>query len=400
MLFLDFNSGAPLCYQAKEVLFSFLNSQSSFYSKTDSQFPSNPSSIHSFGRKAKRHFAQARENIAASLGNKVDPEQLIFTSCGSEANQLAIRSYLEPAFAKHKHPQWITTEVEHDSVMQMVKWFEDKGGKVIYLPIDQDGAPIIDALDDLYCEQTALVSCVWVNNETGVITDVNKLSQKVKSLGGVLHLDGAQAWGKIPFCLNEIDASLVTFTGHKIGALSGTGVLWVNKGVKVNPVILGKQEKTRRGGTENLLGVISMGAAAKKLAPAKWHEQVKILRDRLQDEVIAQIPGVQINGLSGQNDLRVGNTLNLLFEGIEGEGLVLALDLEGYAVSAGSACSSGVLEPSHVLMALGRNKQQAMSAIRVSLSPEIKWEQLELFVESLKKVVQRMRQSKVSFKEL
>ncbi len=379
-IYLDANAGAPLRDSVREALSSLL--------REPSVLIPNASSIHAQGRAAKRALAEARESIARSLGAKTDPEQIIFTSSGTEANQLAIRSVFEAKFLKGEKPHWVTTPVEHDSTRQMVSWLESRGGSVSYLPVTSNGNLQVEALPELLKPETALVSAVWVNNETGVIANVLELSHYSKRGGVPLHLDAAQAWGKVPIHLETLGAQFVTLSAHKIGGLAGTGVLWLQKGTQTQPMILGKQEKGRRGGTENLLGCIAAGAAASQLNPLEWSNRVAPLRNCLQDVICRRIPGTQVNGEGAE---RVANTLNLNFEGVEGDGLVMALDLEGYAVSSGSACASGVLEPSHVLLAMGRSKSQAMAAVRVSLVDVMSWEVLEGFVGALERSVLRVR---------
>lgn len=258
-----------------------------------------------------------------------------------------------------------------------------------YLPVNEDGVPQVEALEEVLKPETALVSCIWVNNETGVISDVSRLVEIAQSYSIPVHLDAAQAWGKIPLDLDAHGAQYVSFSAHKIGGLGGTGVLWTQKGNPVTPHLLGKQEKGRRGGTENLMGAITAGAAASQLDPLAWVQSIEPLRDRLQDVICSRIPGTQVNG--GQAK-RVANTLNLNFKGLKSDGLVMALDLEGYCVSSGSACSSGALEPSHVLLAMGRSKSEAQAAIRVSLSEALSWEVFENFILTLERAVTRLRQ--------
>ncbi len=382
-IYLDSNAGTPIKSAVREALAPYLLNEG--LSQEDHLY--NPSSIHSFGRRAKRAVAIARERIAQSLGADTDSEQIIFTSSGSEANQLAIASLLKPRLIRGEKPHWITSPVEHDSIKQMVTWLEKQGGRVSFIPVDAEGVPQVSALESLIQDDTALISLIWVNNETGAITDVSEFSKIARRRQIPLHIDAAQAWGKLPIHVNTLGAQYVTFSAHKIGALAGTGFLWTYPNTRVEPAILGKQEKSRRGGTENLFGIIAAGAAAETLDPIAWAARVAPLRDRLQSVIAQRIPGTLING--GQAK-RVANTLNISFEGVEGDGLVMALDLAGYAVSAGSACSSGVLEPSHVLMAMGRTKTQAMAAIRISFADAVAWSDLEGFVEALEKTVIRM----------
>lgn len=386
--YLDVNAGAPLHPKAREALLHFLGADSPVATPTTALIP-NPSSIHSWGRKAKRALAEAREQVAASLGSGTDPEQVLFTSSGSEANQLVIQSVLLKALKKGP-AHWITSSVEHDSVLQMVKWFQSLGGAVTLLPVDASGSLSAGALSGAVREDTALVTLVWVNNETGVILDLPQILAELKTQSVPLHLDCAQAWGKLEFNVNTLGINYATFSGHKIGGLAGTGVLWQKPGFPVDSLIYGKQEKGRRGGTENLLGLIALGVAANQLSPKVWIERVTPLRDFALRRIQEEIPGTRVNG---EGATRVANTLNLSFDGVDGDGLVMALDLAGFSVSSGSACSSGAMEPSHVLKAMGKSDQAAMAAIRVSFSPELDTETLERFVLALKKVVFRVRAS-------
>lgn len=388
---LDANAGAPLRAEALEALLPLLQSNA-LVSAGGNAFLPNPSSIHSFGRIAKRLLAESREQASLSLGSGVTPEQITYTSCGSEANQLAIRSALEPRLSRGERVHWITTPVEHDSVLQMVTWLEQRGGEVSYLPVDESGAPCVDLLEQACKPSTALISMIWVNNETGVISDIEKAASVARARSIALHLDAAQAWGKLEVAALRTGASFLTFSAHKIGGLAGTGMLWASPRTQVVSTILGKQERGRRGGTENLLGAVALGAAAKALDPQGWSSKVRPLRDRLEATIYARIPGTIINGAAAP---RVANTLNLSFEGVVGDSLLMSLDLAGFAVSSGSACSSGTLEPSHVLMALGRSKELAKSSIRVSLAGPLEWAELERFVEVLVKTVERLRQQPV-----
>ncbi len=401
-IYLDANAGAPLrpevVAKLREVLFQeFLQEKSG--SSAAAASPSstslgslllpNASSIHSHGRRAKRWLAEARERIAQSLGPAVDPEQLIFTSSGTEANQLAVRSELEVALKRGGPVHWITTSVEHDCVIQLKAWAEARGIEVSLLPLDEAGAPQVGRLREwVRPGETALVSLLWVNNETGVMTDVALAASICRELQVPLHLDGAQAWGKLEIDLAALGARWVAFSSHKIGAPAGVGVLYAGRGAKTEAVLLGKQEKGRRAGTENLLGIIATGAAAETLQPTAWQERVGPLRDRLEEWVRSRLPGVRVNGAGAA---RVANTLNLSFEGLGGEGLVMALDLAGYSVSSGSACSSGAIEPSHVLLAMGRSRDEATSAIRLSLHESTRWEELEGFGLALEGVLNRIR---------
>lgn len=382
--YLDSNAGAPLGPEVREALARALSRD----------LIPNPSSIHAFGREAKKLLNDAREKVARSFNSLSFTDQITFTSSGTEASQLAIRSMLEPAFLRGEKPHWITTPVEHDATLRMIDWTKERGGSVSLLPVDSSGRPDAQALSELVTPNTRFVSAIWVNNETGVISDVEALSTQAAQAEIPLHLDGAQAWGKIPVDFTKSGApSWVSFSGYKIGALSGTGVLWQSKSLKtlsplISPVIWGTQERAMRGGTENMLGLVSLGAAAASIDPAKWDQRVRPIRERLEKEILSRIPGARINGAKAP---RVANTISLSFDGIERSGLVPALDLSGFAVSSGSACSSGVDEPSHVLMAMGHSKGLASASIRVSLCDEISLETQDQFVEALSTCVDRMR---------
>lgn len=404
-LFLDANAGVPLLPQVAEDLSDFI--QSGTEALDSARLTANPSSIHRSGRLAKRRLSEAREQVAASLGDDLDPEQIVFTSSGSEANQSVIRSQLEPHLQGKSTVSWVTSPVEHDSVRQMQQDFLRRGGQVIELPIDSQGKIDVHALNAVVQEDTALVSLVWANNETGVISDVvaaanilHQLNEKRQTLGQskvVFHVDGAQAWGKLPIQFNSLPWDYLTLSGHKIGAPAGIGVIVGARGRKISGLVLGHQELGRRGGTENLLGIIGLGAASRALPTLLGQQdQMTQLRNQLQELIVQSISGVRVNGVTAP---RIANTLNLSFTGISGEGLVMALDLAGYAVSAGSACASGVLAPSHVLRAMGLTSQMALASIRISLAPYWSlsqgeaaiWQQLQVFVRDLAQIISRMR---------
>ncbi len=426
-IYLDSNAGAPLQPSVVKGLRQlFFSSESGsiqtehVYSRSKSiaNLPShikgsekavyllaNPSSIHGDGRVARRLMAEARESIAESLGQGVDSEEITFTSSGSEANQFIIRSRLEEAFENHEHPEWIVTSVEHDSIKQMIEWFKSKKGVVIEIPVDSEGVIKWNKKDFIlhFKPETSLVSLIWVNNETGVITPIERASSAIKKTNRsdiYLHIDAAQAWGKLPVQLCETQADAVSFSGHKIGAFGGCGLLWLKPGRQLNPLILGKQEKGRRGGTENVLGIWSMGVAAQALNIERSNEVVGYWRDRFEKALLDRIDGSMINGFTAN---RVKNTSNVSFQGLSGESLVMALDLSGFSVSSGSACSSGTLDSSHVLLAMGRNKDEAMASIRISLCSWILdhrdeseiWAEFESLLNSLEKTVKRMREVSV-----
>jgi cysteine desulfurase len=386
-IYLDANAGVLVHPRVGEALRAILQ---------DEIFGANPSSVHVHGRKAKHLVLEARDRVARSLGALTNPDSLVFTSSGTEANQLVIRSVFEPILEAQINAKtrahWITTPVEHDCNLQMIDWLKDRGGEVSLLPVDANGTPDVSKLSSLLRPETALVSAIWVSNETGVISPAVELARECLKASVPLHLDGAQAWGKIPVNLDELAKQGLTyaaFAPHKIGGLAGTGVLWSKKGARIISQIRGQQQANRRGGTENLLGIYAAGVAALQTDASEQNE-LTLIRDRLQKQIQSRIEGTLVNGGGAP---RIAGTLNLCFEGIERDGLVQALDLEGFSVSSGSACSSGVTEPSHVLQALGRSEGLARAGLRISIPSGTDWESLESFVTTLEVIVHRMRKS-------
>lgn len=386
-IYLDANAGAPLHPRVKEALLPF------FASTPSTARPlGNPSSTHTPGQHSKRLLREAQERILRSIGSKHPKNICALTSSGTEANQWAVRSALEPGLRQGKKPRWLTTSSEHDSILQLARDYSDRGVQVRLLPVTDQGQVCLEALASALTEAPDLVSLIWVNNETGVINDVKEALRLVRSRApeAKFHLDAAQAWGKLPLELDSLGADYVSFSGHKIGALPGSGALWTREAKSLEPWLLGKQQQGLRGGTENLLGAIAMGAAASALEPLAYAEKLAPIRDRLQAEIRKQVPEVRVNGESSP---RVANTLSLSFPGVQTDSLVMALDLEGYAVSAGSACSSGTLEPSHVLRAMGLSETLAKASIRISLPVGTRWEDVEGFPSALARVLSRARKS-------
>ncbi|MEK6704835.1 MAG: cysteine desulfurase family protein [Bdellovibrionota bacterium] len=388
-IYLDWNAGAPLHPESVKALSGLLESRVAL--------TGNPSSIHSYGRRVKCILSDARESISWSLGNGIRPEQIFFTPSGTEANQIIIRSVLESAIAAKgesgkNHVHWITTGVEHASTLRMIEWAKTLGVSVSLLPVTKDGRPDISVLPEMLMDETALISVIWVNNETGVISDVNSLFKVASKKNIFLHLDGAQAWGKQPLSLDPGMALAVSLSGCKIGALSGTGALWITDSAREKI-----RETDFRVGTENVLGIATLGAVARVLNPEAWAKKVRPIMDYLEDAVCRNIDGVIINGSA--ND-RVANTSNFTFDGIEGEGLVMALDLAGFSVSAGSACLSGKTDPSHVLLAMGRTRAQAKASIRVSIGESTRLDCIEEFLNVLYVTVKHLRETQTRWRKM
>ncbi|HUU00888.1 MAG TPA: cysteine desulfurase NifS [Myxococcota bacterium] len=322
----------------------------------------NPSSIHEFGGQVGRHIAKAREQVAALLGAR--PDEIVFTGCGSEGDNLAIRGTIEALAGRKRH--LITTRVEHPAVRVTFQLLDKQGYRLTEIPVNRDGALDLDKLDAAITPDTAIVSVMWANNETGVIFPIEEIAQMVKAKGAVFHTDAVQAAGKLLIDMSRVPVDLLTISGHKLHAPKGVGALFVRKGTKLVPHISGgHQEGGKRAGTENVPGIVGLGMAAEmaRSAIGQENERVRALRDRLESGLLASCKGSVVNGKH-----RLPNTLNISFENIEGESILLMLDDIGVAAASGSACTSGSLEPSHVLRAMGIPFTLAHGSIRFSLS--------------------------------
>lgn len=371
-VYLDFNAAAPLHPRVKEAIAAFLET---------SEFPGNPSSTHASGRKAKAILGEARERVAASWKVR-DADGLLFASSGSEANQLAVLAGRGRA-PKNGKDVWVLSPVEHDSTRQLRADWEKAGGQALEMKVDRNGVlSFTDEIEEKIREgRVALVSLVWANNETGVLTDLEPIAKACSASGVPLHVDGAQAWGKIPINLSTLPVDYFSASGHKIGALSGTGVLWKRTGMPFHdPILPGKQEKGRRGGTENVLGALSLGIAASHSDPAAFEARCFPLRESFEAKLKDGFPEVRLHG---EESRRIANTSCFHFPGFTGASLQIALDLEGFSVSSGSACSSGALEPSHVLTAMGVPPEEALASIRVSIGTSTRAEELDSFLAAL-----------------
>ena len=324
----------------------------------------NPSSVHHFGQRAKAVVDEARSAVAELLGG--DPSEVIFTSGGTESDNFALRGAaeaLEPSGRRHL----ISSGIEHEAVLNTLKALARRGWQTTLIPVGTSGLVTAEALASALTDQTAVVSLMHGNNEIGTIQPVAELTRLAKSRGAVVHTDAVQTAGKIPVNVKALGVDLLSISAHKFYGPKGVGALWVRRGLRLLPFMTGgKQERGRRSGTENVAAIAGMGVAA-RLAMAKMAEEASrlaALRDRLEQRILQTVPGTAINGDPGT---RVPNTSNISFDRIEAESLLIALDLEGIAVSTGSACSSGTLEPSHVLKAMGLPAHRTQNSIRFSL---------------------------------
>ncbi len=347
----------------------------------------NPSSIHRFGSEVGQKISEARAQVAALLG-AADPIEVIFTSCGTEGDNAAIRGMLE---ARQEKRHIVTTQVEHPAVMGLCQHLEKKGYRVTWLAVNQDGMLDMDELRDSITDDTALVSIMWANNETGVIFPIDKIGAIVKNKGIPFHVDAVQVAGKIPLRMRDSSVDLLTISGHKFHAPKGVGALYVRRGITFPPFMIGgHQERNRRAGTENVAGIVGMGAAA-ELALARlpaYIEQVNKLRDELETGLKKTCPDLRVNG---QGQERLPNTSNVSFRYLEGESILVLLDQYGICASTGSACTAGSAEPSHVLRAMGTPADWLQGAVRFSLSRLNSKEEVKIVNERLPSIVQRLQ---------
>jgi cysteine desulfurase len=347
----------------------------------------NPSSMHTFGGQVERYIRESRENVAKLLG--CDSSEIIFTSCGTESDNAAIKGILSAYPEKRKI---ITTRVEHPAVLTVCRELQSEGYKVVELGVDKDGQLDLEELQAEVDEDTAIVTIMYANNETGVIFPIDKIAEIVKAKGSIFHTDAVQAVGKIPMNLEKSNIDLLSISGHKLHAPKGVGVLYVRKGTRLTPFIIGgHQEKSRRAGTENVAGIAAIGKAS-ELAMKNMeieNTQVKNLRDKLENALLKTCKDAHLNG---DKIHRLPNTANISFEFIEGEAILLLLDQFGICASSGSACTSGALEPSHVMRAMGVPFTAAHGSIRFSLSIYNTEEEVDFLIEKMPAVVNRLRE--------
>lgn len=350
------------------------------------EFYGNPSSMHTFGGQVGRKLREAREQVAALLG--ATPDEIIFTSCGSESDNAAIRSALVSQPGKR---HIVTSRVEHPAVRALCAQLVNEGYRVTELPVDGDGRLDMDQYRRSLTPDTAIVSLMWANNETGVIFPVEQAAEIARARGISFHTDAVQAVGKIPINLRKTAIDMLSISGHKLHAPKGIGVLYVRKGTRFSPFLIGgHQEKGRRGGTENTPSIIGLGRACELAAQNMEAEntRVKQLRDKLENELLRLVSNSRVNG---DRVNRLPNTSNISFEFVEGEAILLMMDEYGICASSGSACTSGSLQPSHVLRAMGVPFTMAHGSIRFSLSVYNSDEEIEFVIEKLPPIIETLR---------
>ena len=346
----------------------------------------NPSSMHTFGGQIGRRIGRAREQVAELLG--CEPNEVVFTSGGTESDNTAIKGTLAAALNKRKI---ITTRVEHPAVLAVCREQENHGYEVIELNVDKYGQLDLAELDEQIDDDTALVTIMYANNETGVIFPIEEIAELVKSKDAVFHTDAVQAVGKIPLNLSKSNIDLLSISGHKLHGPKGVGVIYIRKGTRLSPYMLGgHQESGKRAGTENVPGIVGLGKAceiAKKYIDQE-NKRVKQLRDKLENAILKKCPDSRLNG---DKENRLPNTTNISFEYIEGEAILLMLDQYGICASSGSACTSGSLEPSHVLRAMGVPFTAAHGSIRFSLSRYNTEEEIDYTIEKIPPIIEKLR---------
>ena len=347
----------------------------------------NASSLHGPGRRAREALERARTKVAAAISGQ--PEEIIFTGGGSESDNLAIKGVAGERRRKGNHI--ITSLVEHPAVLQTCRFLEKNGFRLTYVPVDKTGLVDPGEVEEAIGPETILITIMLANNEVGTIQPIEAIAAIARPRGILVHTDAVQGLGKIPLDVGKLGVDLLSLSAHKIYGPKGVGALWRRRGVKMQAIIHGgEQERGLRAGTENVPGIVGFGCAAELAANEikDYDFRVRELRDLLEKEILANIGQVYFNG---HREMRLHNTLNLSFEFVEGEGIVLGLDSAGIAVSTGSACSSGSLEPSHVLRAMGLSPIRAQGAIRFSLGRSNTREEISRTVSALKETVERLR---------
>jgi cysteine desulfurase len=385
VIYLDNNATTKVAPEVMEAMLPYL-----------SEYYGNPSSMHSFGGDVAAKIKEARENVANLIG-AASADEIIFTSCGTESDGTAIRAAIE-SYPDKKHI--ITSRVEHPAVKNLCETLSKKGYRVTFVPVDREGRLDVDYLYDNLSDDTAIVSLMWANNETGVIFPVEEISQEVKDRGIVFHTDAVQAAGKFPIDVKSTGVDMLSLSGHKFHAPKGIGVLYIRKGTKFSPFMIGgHQEHGRRGGTENVASIIALGKAAEM---AKTHlnnngyERTGKLRDKIETSLLEKISHSMING---DREHRLLNTTSIAFEYVEGEAILLMMNEYGICASSGSACTSGSLEPSHVLRAMGVPYTAAHGSIRFSLSRYTTEEEIDVVIEKLPPIIERLRGMSPFWKE-
>ena len=374
LLYLDHNATTPIDPLVCDAMLPWLRNEFG-----------NPSSIYGLGRRAAAALTKAREQVATLVG--AQPSEIIFNSCGTEATNTAILSAL--AIDPDKR-HVITSTVEHSATIKLCEYLATRGYEITWLPVDAQGKLDVTKLEAAITSETAVVSLLWANNETGILFPVEEIAAITKRKKVPLHLDAVQAAGKVPINLETLGAQYVSLSAHKLYAPKGIGALYLNRKARYTPLLRGSQEETRRGGTQNVASIVAFGKAAELATAALLTapEHIAALRDRFEQTLLSTIQGVRRNGAS---EPRLPNTSNLTFSGIEAESALLLFDQEGLCCSAGSACSSGSINPSHVLTAMGVTRDEARASLRFSLGRTTTESDIDRALEIIPRVIAKLR---------
>ena len=352
-----------------------------------SEYYGNASTIYSLGAESKKAMDHARQTIADSLGAK--PEEIYFTAGGSESDNWALKATAEAYASKGKHI--ITTKIEHHAILHTCEYLEKRGFEITYLNVDRDGLISLDELKAAIRPDTILISVMFANNEIGTIEPIAEIGEIAKEHGVLFHTDAVQAYAQVPINVDEMHIDMLSASGHKLNGPKGIGFLYIRKGVKIRSFVHGgAQERSRRAGTENIPGIVGLGAAverAMRIMDTKTRKEIE-LRDYLIGRLENEIPHCWLNG---HRTKRLPNNINFSFLFIEGESMLIMLDMRGICASSGSACTSGSLDPSHVLLAIGLKHEEAHGSLRLTLSEESTKEEMDIVAEEVKKIVQRLR---------
>jgi len=375
-VYLDHSATTPVRPEVLEAMLPFLQGRFG-----------NPSSLHSWGREAKKALEEAREQVAALIGAR--PEEIVFTSGGTEADNLAITGAAYANARKGKHI--IISSIEHHAALDTAAHLQKQGFKVTFLPVTAEGLVRVEDVAEAITGETILISVMHANNEVGTIQPIAEIGRLAKEKGIVFHSDAVQSAGKIPINVDELGVDLLSLSAHKIYGPKGVGALYVRKGTRLEPILHGgAQERKRRPGTENMPGIVGFGKAAElaRQEMAGEAERLRKLRDKLLDGIVARIPHVIITGHRWQ---RLPNHASVCVKYVEGESMLLSLDMQGVAASSGSACTSGSLDPSHVLLAMGLPHEVAHGSLRLTLGRENTEEDIDYVLEVLPPIVERLR---------
>jgi cysteine desulfurase len=376
-VYFDYNATSPPAPEVTETL-----------ARISRDVFGNPSSVHHFGQQAKAVVDDARSAVSALVG--ADPSEIVFTGGGTEADNLALRGVAE-ALELTGRRHVIASAIEHEAILNTLKALTRRGWRVTLVPVDHSGVVAVDAIREAIADDTTLLSLMHANNEIGTIQPVAEVAAVAHERGIVVHTDAVQSVGKVPVNVRQLGVDLLSLSAHKFSGPKGVGALWVKRGTRMQATLTGgRQERNRRAGTENVAAIGGLGVAARLAVSRQPGESTRVtaLRDRLEDGILKGVPGTAING---SRSARVPNTTNISFDRVEAESLLIALDLEGVAVSTGSACSSGTLEPSHVLLAMGLPAHRTQNSLRFSLGPSSTDAEVDRVIALLPGLVEKLR---------